>query len=129
MKRLLIFTLSYFIITALCAAQEDGSPVNIGMNHTIKSSILNQDRTIQIYTPASYPGSTRDYPVLYILDGQWYFLSDVAIQTAMKTPRAVPGMIVVGINTSDSSRRSLFSDKKEKFTDFLVKEVVPYIDP
>ena len=67
--------------------------------------------------------------MLYILDGQWYFLSGVAIQTAMKTPRAVPGMIVVGINTSDSSRRSLFSDKKEKFTDFLVKEVVPYIDP
>lgn len=117
-----------FTSTGLCVAQEDSSPISIGNNHTIKSSILNQNRTIQIYTPGSYPDSTQEYPVLYILDGQWYFPSGVAIQTAMKTPRAIPEMIVVGINTSNSSRRNLFGEENEKFTDFLVKEVVHYLD-
>ncbi|WP_405207360.1 alpha/beta hydrolase-fold protein [Aquimarina sp. LLG6339-5] len=125
---MLIFTLFCFIKMGLCVAQEDSSPVIIGINHTIKSSILNQDRTIQIYVPEDYSDSTQDYPVLYILDGQWYFLSGVAIQAAMKTPRAIPEMIVIGINTSNPLREELFGDENEKFTDFLVKEVIYYVD-
>lgn len=111
----------------LCVAQENSS-ISIGINHTIKSSILNQDRTIQIYVPDDYSDSTQGYPVLYILDGQWYFLSGVAIQTAMKTPRAIPEMIVVGINTSNPLRQILFGDENEKFTDFLIKEIIHYVD-
>ncbi|MFD2561487.1 alpha/beta hydrolase-fold protein [Aquimarina rubra] len=128
MKSLLIFTMFCFINTGLCISQEDSSVVSVGENHTIKSSILNQNRTIQIYTPDSYSDSTGKYPVLYVLDGQWFFLSGVAIQKAMKTPRAIPEMIVVGINTSNSQRQDLFGDENEKFTDFLVKEVVRYVD-
>ncbi|MGD1841034.1 MAG: alpha/beta hydrolase-fold protein [Thermonemataceae bacterium] len=128
MQRLLIFTLFCFINTELCVAQQDSSLISIGASHTIKSSILKQERTIQIYIPASYSNSTEEYPVLYILDGQWYFPSGVAIQTAMQTPRAIPAMIVVGINTGDSLRRNLLSEENEKFTDFLVKEVVHYVD-
>ncbi|PRX56654.1 alpha/beta hydrolase [Flagellimonas meridianipacifica] len=128
MKRLLIFTLFCFVNTGLCVAQEYNSPITIGVNHTIKSSILNQDRAIQIYTPESYSDSTKEYPVLYILDGQRYFLSGVAVQTAMKNPRAIPEMIVVGIATNNPLRRTLFGDESEKFTSFLIKEVVHYVD-
>ncbi|MEM9982519.1 MAG: alpha/beta hydrolase-fold protein, partial [Bacteroidota bacterium] len=128
MQRLLIFTLFCFINTIVCLAQQDSAPISIGASHTIKSSILKQDRTIQIYTPASYSASTEKYPVLYVLDGQWYLPSGVAIQTAMQTPRAIPAMIVVGIHTGDSLRRNLFSEENEKFTDFLVKEVIHYVD-
>ncbi|WP_422857962.1 alpha/beta hydrolase-fold protein [Flagellimonas sp. S174] len=128
MKRLLIFTLFCFVNTGLCAAQEDNSPITIGINHTITSSILNQDRTIQIYTPDSYSNTTEEYPVLFILDGQRYFLSGVAVQKAIKNPRAIPEMIVVGITTTNPLRRTLFGDESEKFTDFLIKEVVHYVD-
>ncbi len=127
-KRLLIFTVSCFLNMGLCVAQKDNPPISIGISHTIKSSILTQDLTIQIYTPDSYSDSTRHYPVLYVLDGQWYFISGVAIQEAMKTPRAIPEMIVVGINTSSPVRRALFGDENERFTDFLVEEVIHYID-
>ena len=109
-------------------AQEDNSPITIGINHIIESSILNQDRTIQIYVPDGYSDSEQEYPVLYILDGQWYFLSGVAIQKALRTPGAIPEMIVVGINNSNPLRRTLFGDENEKFTDFLINEVVHYID-
>ena len=109
-------------------AQENNSQISIGSNHIIASSILNQDRTIQIYIPNGYSDSEQEYPVLYILDGQRFFLSGVAIQTAMKNPRTIPEMIVVGINNSNPLRRTLFGDESEKFTNFLVKEVIHYVD-
>ena len=93
MKILLIFIMCSFINT-ICIAQENNPQITIGINHTIKSSILNQDRTIQIYTPDGYSDSEQEYPVLYILDGQWYFLSGVAIQKALRTPGAIPEMIL-----------------------------------
>lgn len=127
MKPLFLFIMCCFLNT-ICIAQEDNSQINIGINHTIKSSILNQDRTIQIYTPNGYSDSKKEYPVLYILDGQWYFLSGVAIQKALRTPGAIPEMIVVGINNSNPLRRTLFGDENEKFTNFLINEVIQYID-
>ncbi|MEM8846713.1 MAG: alpha/beta hydrolase-fold protein [Bacteroidota bacterium] len=128
MKILLIFTLFCFVNIVPGLAQQESSPITIGTQHTITSSILNQDRAIQIYTPDTYSDSTREYPVLYILDGQRYFLSGVSVQTGMKNPRAIPEMIVVGITTQNPLRRTLFGDESEKFTDFLIKEVVQYVD-
>ena len=127
MKPLSIFVLFYFV-NMLCIAQKDNSQITIGVNHTIKSIVLNQDRTIQIYTPDGYADSKKEYPVLYILDGQWFFLSGVAIQRALRTPGAIPEMIVVGINSSNPLRRTLFNDENKKFTDFLINEVIQYID-
>ena len=127
MKPLITFVIFSFV-HILGYAQESNSLIHIGIHHTIKSSALNQDRTIQIYTPEGYSDSTEDYPVLYVLDGQWFFLSGVAIQKALRAPGAVPEMIVVGINNSNPLRRKLFGDEYEKFTDFLINEVIYYVD-
>ncbi|WP_261374952.1 alpha/beta hydrolase [Maribacter sp. MAR_2009_72] len=127
MKLRFIFIICGFVST-IGIAQENSSQITIGVNHTIKSAILNQDRTIQIYLPDSYSDSSQDYPVLYILDGQWYFLSGVAIQKSLRTPSAIPEMIVVGINNSNPLRRTLFNDESKKFTEFLINEIVHYID-
>ena len=127
LKKILLFTTLFLISTALSVAQENSS-IGIGINHTIESSALNQNRTIQIYVPDGYADSRQTYPVLYILDGQWYFMSGVAIQVAMQTPRAIPEMIVVGVRTSNPSRHDLYGDESKKFTDFLVNEVIRYVD-
>lgn len=126
MKPFYIFFICFFV-TVICTAQED-SQIAIGINHTIASVELNQERTIQIYLPDGYSDSEQEYPVLYILDGQWYFLSGVAIQRALRTPGAIPEMIVVGIHNNDPSRRTLFGDENEKFTNFLINEVINHID-
>jgi len=127
MKRLIIVLVCCFFTTNI-SAQVENSEITIGFNHTIKSSILNQDRTIQIYLPDSYTNSEQSYPVLYILDGQWFFSSGVAIQKALRTPGALPEMIVIGIKNSNPLRRTLFGDENKKFTDFLKNELIQYID-
>ena len=127
MNRLIIVLVSC-LLSMNSFAQEEDSDITIGINHTLKSSILNQDRTIQIYLPDSYTDSEHSYPVLYILDGQWFFSSGVAIQNALRTPGAIPEMIVIGIKNSNPLRRTLFGDENEKFTDFLKNELIQYID-
>jgi predicted alpha/beta superfamily hydrolase len=127
MKQLIIVVVYSFLSLNLLA-QTENNQISIGTNHTIQSSILQQDRTIQIYVPDSYNESDQSYPVLYILDGQWYFSSGVSVQKALRTPGAMPEMIVIGINNSNPLRRTLFGDENEKFTDFLKNEVVQYID-
>jgi predicted alpha/beta superfamily hydrolase len=126
MRYLLFFIICCFVHIAGIA--QENALITVGINHTIKSAILNQDRTIQIYTPEGYSSSNKQYPVLYILDGQWYFLSGASIQKGLRTPGAIPEMIVVGIDNGDATRRPLFGDESEKFTNFLVNEVIHYID-
>ncbi len=127
MKQLIIIVACCFLSINILA-QVENSEITIGITHTVNSSVLNQDRTIQIYVPDDYENSEKSYPVLYILDGQWYFLSGVAIQKALRTPGAIPEMIVVGIKNSNPLRRTLFSDDSDKFTSFLKDEVISFID-
>ncbi|MEP2935778.1 MAG: alpha/beta hydrolase-fold protein [Gilvibacter sp.] len=126
MKSLLIFIIFSFV--SIFGLAQENSPIIIGNTHTINSTVLNEDRSIQIYTPDGYSDSEQKYPVLYILDGQWYFFSGVSIQKALRTPGAIPEMIIVGINDNESTRWSIFGDQSEKFTDFLVNEVIYYVD-
>ena len=109
------------------SSQTKGTPISIGDNYTISSKILNQDREIQIYLPDSYTTSKQSYPVLYILDGQRFFTNGVAIQKSLQTPDAIPEMIIVGINSSWSSRRTIFGDN-DTFTSFLKDEVIQFVD-
>ncbi|MGI9530568.1 alpha/beta hydrolase [Lutimonas sp.] len=127
MRIFLFFYLCCFV-SYISTAQVNGSQIIVGTQHTIQSSVLDQERTIQIYIPDGYTESEKEYPVLYILDGQWYFLSGVAVQKALRTPGAIPEMIVVGIHNSNPLRRTLFDEENEKFTDFLENEVIAYID-
>jgi len=123
-----IFLACCFLITFSISSQTKGAPITIGNNYTINSKILNQDREIQIYLPDSYTSSEQNYPVLYILDGQRFFTNGVSIQKSTKAPLDIPEMIVVGINSSRESRRTLFDDESTKFTSFIKNEVISFID-
>jgi len=123
-----VFLIICSLVLSVTAAQTKGSSISIGTNYKINSKILKQDRGTQIYLPDSYATSNQKYPVLYILDGQWFFSSGISIQKALRTPDAIPEMIVVGIKNSNPLRRTLFSDDSEKFTAFLKDEVISFID-
>jgi len=127
MKQILI-ALIYFFLSANCFSQLEGSPITIGSNHTIKSSILNQDRTIQIYLPEDYSTSNEKCPVIYVFDSQKYFLNAVAYQQNLRFNQETPGFIVVGIKTINSERAKLYNTESSTFSNFLEKELLPFID-
>lgn len=124
-----LFILLFVFTLTISSSQTKGNDVTIGTNYFIKSQILNQERRIQIYLPDSYKTETnKKYPVLYVLDGQWFFANGVAIQKSLRTPGFIPEMIVVGIMNKNPLRRTLFSTESKKFTSFLEKEVISFVD-
>ena len=123
-------------------AQQSAQPVILGHIDTLHSAILNEKRPIWVYTPGydtsyfSKPG----YPVLYVLDGDGYFLSLVTMLQQLSRVNGntvLPEMIIVGIpNIRGSRTRDLTPSKSametsgggENFTGFMEKELIPYID-
>src|SRR4051812_8368024 len=83
---------------------------------TLKSSILNMDRSFAVYLPPDYDTSQRSYPVLYLLhgtgDGQrgWIQygevqrIADEAIASGTATP-----MIIV-MPDADTGQRGYVND-------------------
>lgn len=117
-------------------------PVSIGHTDTLHSIILNEKRSLWIYTPQidSTIFSKPSYPVLYVLDGESNFLSLVAIINQLGVingNKVLPEMIIAGIiNTPGNRTRDLTVSKNislgnsgggENFTLFLEKELIPYI--
>ena len=116
-----------FLVSVNAQVKEIGE-VSLGKKFLIKSKILGQDNEIQVYLPKSYKDSIQqEYPVLYLLDGQRFFTNGVAIQKSLRSPIALPEMIVVGVNSTQTTRRPLFGDGK-KYTSFLKNDVIKFID-
>ncbi len=132
------------IFSSVLFAQE----INIGTKHIIKSEILNEDRELWISLPSSYNDSTyapASYPVLYLLDPDFYFESMVAVREALTSGlyNYMQEVIIVGINNTDRSRdltptnSSLIhsgieihktSGGASDFLAFITEELIPYVD-
>ena len=65
-----------------------------------KSGINNQDYVLDVYVPGSYNDTTKKFPVLYVLDGQWSFPYIGGVQGVAEDlfyDGLAPEIIVVGI--------------------------------
>ncbi len=100
----------------------------IGETHTLYSENLQEERRMQVYLPSGYEGSDKLYPVLYILDGQWYFLNGVAIQQTLRGEFLLPEMIVVGVEMNRPHRDDVFRNQWNEFGAFIEQELVSYVD-
>lgn len=120
--------------------------VVIGNIETIQSEILGETRAVWVHIPESAAmNSSATYPVLYLLDGDGHFPSVVGMIRQLSTVNGnmlCPEMIVVGILNTNRTRdltptavTSVFGSPApksgtgggEKFTDFIEKELMPYI--
>ncbi|TJY35965.1 alpha/beta hydrolase-fold protein [Pontimicrobium aquaticum] len=126
-KTILISIISCFFML-YTNAQNNVTNNTVGTNHVIKSEVLNEDRKIQIYLPPNYKDSKETYPVLYVLDGQRFFLYAVSLSQSFKQFQLTPEFIIVGINTDYPKRFQQLGDGKESFIEFIRTELRPYID-
>ncbi len=133
MKHLSTFflTLLFIFSGVTIVAQEQMNKQSNIQNQTIHSAILQRDLALQIYLPEDYSQTSRDYPVLYILDGHYYFYYGVAFQQTAEWRYKSPRFIVVGIRSDDKQLRRLDFGSAQRFLkyrDFLEKELLPYIE-
>jgi predicted alpha/beta superfamily hydrolase len=147
--QLLILLFSFFLTSAAQSIEND--KLIIGKVDSIHSTILNTNRKIWIYLPASarkMPYKKAHYPILYLLDAESHFSSLTGMiqqLSEINGNKVIPEMIVVGIpnmNRSldltptnaltgpDGKTYPSFKNSGggEKFAGFIGKELIPYID-
>ncbi|PIF43172.1 hypothetical protein CLU96_0076 [Chryseobacterium sp. 52] len=142
-KKILILCSILFAFTCTVSAQ-DGTvkPLSIGEIRTLKSKILNEDRTLNIYLPQGFD-KTKSYPVIYLLDGSMKedIIHVSGLVQFFNLMYAMPETIVVGIANIDRKRDFTFEtglkDFKEEFPmaghsdqfiSFIEKELKPFVE-
>jgi predicted alpha/beta superfamily hydrolase len=92
--------------TTVTAAPPATTPAAIGESFVISSTILGEDRVVNVYVPPGYAESSERYPVLYMPDGgmdeDFPHISgevDVSIKNQVIRP-----MIVVGVKNTERRR-------------------------
>jgi predicted alpha/beta superfamily hydrolase len=121
-------------------------PFVLGRIEKIKSGILGEERTINIYLPDGYRAADSNlYPVIYLLDGSADedFIHIVGLVQFNSFPwvNALKKSIVVGIANIDRRRDFTFPSKiavhrqtwpttggSDKFIGFIATELQPFIE-
>ncbi|MBU0692033.1 tetratricopeptide repeat protein [bacterium] len=133
-------------INTFAATIVETETIEIGTKHTFRSEALGEDRSVVVHFPESYESSHLQYPVLYFLDGDYFFYQTVAAVQFLsecgylQTP-PVPELILVGIVNVDRNRdytpthapeqktlRFPTSGGADLFHDYLKTELIPFID-
>ncbi len=120
--------------------------------HEFRSKIFRNTRLLRVWLPPGYDdqgNSRRQYPVLYLNDGQNLFDRNTAYtgveweadETADRLIREqkIPPLIIVGIDNARDERMKEFLAYRSfnppvlrplgrKYPDFLLREVVPFIE-
>jgi predicted alpha/beta superfamily hydrolase len=142
-KKLLIFCSLLFAFRFVVLAQNGNvKALTIGEIRTLKSKILNEERTLNIYLPQNFD-KTKSHPIIYLLDGSMNedFIHVTGLVQFFNQMYSMPETIVVGIANIDRKKDFTFhTDLKDlqkdypttghsdKFINFLEKELKPYIE-
>lgn len=143
MKRILLLLL---MCCAACAyAQEGTTPIQLGETYTLSSTILGEERKLNITLPEGYgENDTAKYPVIYLLDGavdeDFLHMAGLVQFNSQSWVQRLPPCILVGIANTDRGRDMAFAttvaEQKEmlpaaggsaRFMDFIEQELKPWV--
>ncbi len=102
----------------------------------LESETLNETREIFTRTPPNYDPENREYPVVYVLDGEWNFEYVASYLDYMFSNNIYPEMIVTGVRNVNRNRDyvprpdSYFEDTGEAdtFLKFVKNEWIEEIE-
>lgn len=134
MKKMIL--IAALMISSIMIVNAGDHQYTIGEKVSFKSDILNEERTILVYLPATYNLSDAEYPVLYLLDGGYHFHHASGIVQFLSSNGLIPEMIVVGIANVDRNRdftptnlsQRPSSGGAEKFSKFIADELFPFME-
>lgn len=144
MKIFKIILLLLMILSAAALAQENDE-LTFAKIIRLNSKILGEERVIYVSTPASYSGSAKSYPVLYILDGSPSNIHYASGLISDLSDRALcPEMIVVAVANTNRMRdmtptkatKNRNGDEvnfqgeygeADNFLKFFEEELIPYV--
>jgi hypothetical protein len=150
MKKLIYQVIVIVLFAGVCFSQNAGKdnlkPVEIAGAHLqhVFSKIVNQEYDLYINLPGGYKDSTKTFPVLYLVDGQWDFTLGYTIYGQQFYDGFVPEMVIVGITwggnkpnydqlrgrdlTPTQTMQQQPSGNATKFLESIRKEIIPFVE-
>jgi predicted alpha/beta superfamily hydrolase len=105
------------------------------------SLIDSQQYVLHIHLPDNYNKTNKNYPVIYVTDGQWFFISILAGYKNQHFDGFVPDLIIVGITWTDNYEARRVRDftptsiamvpeggNARKFLSVIKNEIIKLID-
>ena len=125
-----------FLLIFLVAIAYTPAQYNIGSYIGIYSDILEEQRVLVVGLPEGYDQTTVNYPVLYLLDGDYHFHHVTGLVDFLADLDLIPRMIVIGIINTNRDRDFTptsvtdlpASGGANNFLAFLEDELFPAID-
>lgn len=119
--------------------QPTTSPIALGNEYWIRTNVFQQQRRIQVYLPSSYHSSQQRYPVLYLLDGDAYYVSVAGtVRLLSESSGRIPETIVVSIPNVARARELAppvtqpkpgdEPYKADQFLRFLKDDLMPWVE-
>lgn len=110
-----ILAICIILLSAFSLNAQTTKSFKIGEIAEIRSAILGENRTMNIYLPEGYNAKEK-YPVIYLLDGTANedFLHIVGLVQFFNMTFKMPNTIVVGIANIDRKRDFTFPTKIEE---------------
>lgn len=136
MSRILLGALLLVAVTCLLPTitqAQSPEPLVFGEQWNHRSELLQEDRTIRVFTPASYQTSAQAYPVIYVLDGEVAFYHTATAVQFLALHGAMPEALVVAVHNTDRFRDMPIPDaygngQEDAFLAYLGDELVPFIE-
>lgn len=110
----------------------------------INSVIVNQEYELHILLPGGYNGSSKKYPVVYLMDSQWDFPLVKSIYGQQYFDGFIPEMIIAGVTwggvksnadslrardyTPTNEKQMIQSGGADKFLLFMKNELFPFME-
>ena len=117
------------VFATLLSAAGHGVGLEYATSNSISSKTLSAERSFYIKLPSSYASNTtKDYPVLFVLHGQWDMLAAVATLDLLADE--IPEFVTVGVDVRGRELRPGESGEHKAatpFFQFLHRELVPHI--
>jgi enterochelin esterase-like enzyme len=94
-----------------------------------QSTILNNDRDVWVYTPPKFANSGPAYPLLVVFDGLDYVdtIPVPVILDNLIAHKVIAPMVAISVGNPTASSRAVELTCSPAFADFLVKELVPWM--
>ncbi len=123
-----IFHTIFLLVSATAFSQSAGKDFSVGKTFLIQSEIMGDERTIQVFLPDGYEKNKIAYPVLYLLDGQRYFLHGVSLQQSFLDFKQTAPFIIVGIAKNRLDRNRNYSSNAKNYLSFIENGVINFVD-
>lgn len=114
---------------------------SFGWSHEVRrlrSEVLEEELEVFVAKPPSFARTPASFPVLYLLDGQFYFAEVAACAAALASTGQIPELVLVGIESRDRRRDFTPAEielpdvgdeaRAELYLDFLEHELVPAVE-